>query len=125
MRDISLVQNTSCPQPSAQPQGQKEVNAGNLTDSAFPADSQSKNLWTLKAPGNASSGPVSSDEMTACTDPCLSFWCLSLFILPSSYTSPSSCPPAHLSLCFTLPHLLILSFLLSLKQARTNRLQLQ
>lgn len=104
--------------------GRRKLNAGNLTDSAFPVAGHSKNLWTLKAPGSAASGSVSSDKMTTCTDPCLCFWCLSLFIPPPLYTFPSSCL-VHLSLCFTLPHLLILSFLLSLKQGCSNRLQLQ
>lgn len=44
MRDISLVQNISCPQASAEPQGQEELSAENLTDSAFPAARQGKNL---------------------------------------------------------------------------------
>lgn len=126
MRDISLVQNNSCPpQPSAEPQGQEEAECREPHRFCFPSCQTEQEPRTLKAPGSATSGSVSSDKMTACTDPCLSFWCLCLFIPPSLYTFPSSCLLVHLSLCFTLPHLFILSFLLSLEQGCSDRLQLQ
>lgn len=125
MRDISLEQNTSCPQPSAEPQGQEEAECREPHRFCFPSCQTEQEPGTLKAPGSATPGSVSSDKMTACTDPCLSFWCLSLFIPPSLYTFSSSCLLVHLSLCFSLPHLLILSFLQSLEQGCSDRLQLQ